>query len=115
MPSLAARRLSPRVLRAGLVPAALLATLLVGGCENPQLRSITPSLQDDSALARDVGEALGERPELMRFSISVKSLDEDTVRLSGRVDNEAQRYAAERAASRVAGVRSVINTIYVRE
>ena len=112
MSSLAARRLFPRLLPVG---PALAAALFVGGCENPQLRDVTPSLEDDSALARDVGEALDERPELGRFSIAVKSLDEGTVRLSGRVDNEAQRHTAGEAASRVAGVRSVINTIYVRD
>ena len=107
-----ARRLLPRASSAALALAAL---LLVGACENPQLRSITPPLQDDSPLALQVGEALDERPELARFSIAVKSLDGGTVRLSGRVDNDAQRYAAERAAVGVPGVRSVINTIYVRE
>ena len=96
-------------------PIALAALLLIGACENPQLRAVTPPLQDDSPLARQVGEALDERPELTRFSISVKSLDGGTVRLSGRVDNDAQRHTAERVAVGVPGVRSVINTIYVRE
>ena len=115
MSSAVVRRSPARRVGRRLVPFALALPLFAGGCENPELRSITPPLQDDSPLALAVGEALDERPEIARFSLSVKSLGDGTVRLSGRVDNAAQRHAAEQTAAAVDGVRSVINTIYLRE
>jgi len=113
MPSATRRRPSSR-LAAGLSTTALVLSL-VGGCENPRIKGFTSDLQDDSPLARDVGAALDERPELALASIGVKSLDDGAVRLSGRVDDEAQRHTAERTAAAVPGVRSVLNTLFVRD
>ena len=105
----ASRRVRPV---AALVLALALPPLL-GGCETVSLEGVTPTLEDDAPLSREVGAALAERPELARFDLNVKSLDEDTIRLSGFVDNDSQRVAAEQAAYRVPGVKSVVNTIFL--
>ena len=97
------------------VTLAILAPLLVGGCENVRLDELLPAREDDAPLSREVGAALDANPEVGRFSIAVKSLDEDTVRLSGRVDTAAQKATAERVAAQVPGVRSVVNTLFLRD
>ena len=90
------------------------AALLVG-CENVSVGDIGPSLEDEAPLTQAVRAALDARPELGGLFIKVKSLDGDTVRLSGRVDTDAQRTTAEQVAASVDGVRSVINTLFVRD
>ena len=117
MPSLPARP-ARRAALGRLAPLALLVPLALAGCENPRLGGLgdlTPPLEDDAPISRDVLAALAERPEIARFPITVKSLGEGTVRLSGRVDNDSQRHTAERTAAAVPGVRSVVNTIYLLE
>ena len=104
----------PRPSSPPLAALAVAAALLVGACESVPLADLTPALEDDSALASAVDAALRENPSLIGASILVKSVGEDKVRLSGRVDTESQRHEAVRTARRVAGVRSVIDTLFVR-
>ena len=95
--------------------AVLSLAALAGGCENVSLGDLTPPLEDESPLAREVLAALDANPVLAGLFLKVKSLDGDTVRLSGSVDTDMQRNAAERTAVAVPGVRSVVNTLFVRD
>jgi len=97
----------------GWLALAIALPLFAGACESVSLEGITPSLSDDSPLANAVIEALSANPELARFSLKARSLDAGTVRLSGLVDTDRQRVAAEQAALEVPGVRSVVNTIFL--
>lgn len=89
-------------------------TLLLAGCENLQIPQIGPALTDEQPLSNAVRDALGANPETMHQQIDVKTLDVDLVRLSGSVDTEATRQTAEAIAQAVPGVRSVVNTMFIR-
>jgi len=98
---------------------AILVTLFVGtslvGCESGGvLGDRLPALEDEAPLSRAVADALSRDPEVGRFTIRVKTVDADTVRLSGNVDNDGQKSQAERVALGVDGVSTVINTLFLR-
>lgn len=95
--------------------AALAASLVLGpgGCENFDVRNLTPPLEDDSPLALSVRDALAESPITANSTINVKTLNPGTIRLSGQVDTDTISYQAENIASRVAGVDNVVNTLFI--
>lgn len=72
------------------------------------------TLRTDTDIQRDVLEELDWDPEVDSTEIGVE-VDEGVVTLTGTVTTYAKRYAAERAALRVAGVRAVANEIVVKE
>ena len=107
---------SPRALaRRGAALALLLPGLLLSGCENVSLGELTPALEDDSPLADAVRAKLDVTPQLAGHVIRVKSLDGETIRLSGIVQSDAQRSTAGRVAADVPGVRSVVNSLFLRD
>lgn len=114
MPSAADTDRSPPVpsRRAALL-ALSLPCLLLAGCENVSLGELTPPLEDDSPLANAVRAELDAASDLAGSIIRVKSLDGDTIRLSGTVQSDRVKRSAERVASSVPGVRSVVNTLFI--
>lgn len=105
-----------RVLRrAGAGVLVLIAGAGAVGCESGGgVGDRVRALEDDAPLSLAVAEALNRDPEVNHFSIRVKSIDADTVRLSGFVDNDGQRGQAERVALAVDGVKTVVNTLFLR-
>ena len=67
----------------------------------------------DSELQRDVLEELKWEPSVDAAHIGV-SVKEGVVTLSGHVSSYAEKYAAERAAKRVYGVKAVANELEVK-
>jgi osmotically-inducible protein OsmY len=70
-------------------------------------------MKTDMQLQRDVIEELRWDPSVGRAEIGVAAND-GVVTLSGEVDSFAQKFAAERAARRVAGVRAVAEEVGVK-
>src|SRR3954447_16537073 len=70
-------------------------------------------MKTDSELQRDVLNELKWEPSVDAAHIGVSAKD-GVVTLSGHVSSYAEKYAAERAAKRVYGVRAVANEIEVK-
>jgi osmotically-inducible protein OsmY len=70
-------------------------------------------MKTDSELQRDVLNELSWEPSVNAAHIGV-SVKDGVVTLTGHVPSYAEKYAAERAAKRVYGVRAVANEIDVR-
>jgi osmotically-inducible protein OsmY len=70
-------------------------------------------MKTDYQLRQDVAAELAWDPSIRHEDIAV-SAKEGVVTLGGTVDTYAQRYAAERAIERVAGVRGIANDIAVK-
>jgi osmotically-inducible protein OsmY len=70
-------------------------------------------MRSDSEIERDVKEELDWEPDLYATDIAV-SVKNGVVTLTGFVRSYTDKYAAEQAAKRVAGVRAVANDIEVR-
>ena len=70
-------------------------------------------MKSDSQLQRDVIDELRWDPSVGRTEIGVAARD-GVVTLAGQVDSFAKKYAAERAAERVAGVRAVAEELMVQ-
>lgn len=71
-------------------------------------------LEDALPLSVQVKQALRKNPQTALTQIQVSSASEDTVKLSGSVDNDAIRQEAERVAGQVPGVRFVVNALNIR-
>lgn len=69
-------------------------------------------MKSDTELQREVQEALNHDPNLLPADIGV-SVHEGVVTLSGHVESYPEKWAAERAAYRVKGVRAVAEEIEV--
>lgn len=103
----------------GLIP---LSTML-GGCQftgEPIIKDYEETfnyggkVNDDAPLSTRVRQALRNSPETAILRIQVSTLSDDSVKLSGSVSNDAIRYEAERVAGQVAGVRHVVNSLFVQ-
>jgi osmotically-inducible protein OsmY len=70
-------------------------------------------MKSDSEIERDVRDELQWDPDLDASDIAV-SLKEGVVTLAGYVKSYTEKYEAEAAAKRVAGVRAVANDLEVR-
>lgn len=70
-------------------------------------------MRTDTELQQDVIEELQYEPSLANAEIAV-SVREGVATLAGYVDSFAQKYAAERAAERVTGVRVLVESLHVR-
>lgn len=90
------------------VPLVLVA-LLAAGCS--VARSIVSPVED-GRLATDVRQELRKDTPEAGSGVNV-DVTEATVYLTGRVDTEAQKVAAETAAWSVVGVRQVVNDLQV--
>lgn len=71
-------------------------------------------LEDAQPLSIQVKQALRKNPQTALSQIQVSKASEDTVKLSGSVDNDAIRQEAERIAGLVPGVRFVVNALNIR-
>ena len=71
-------------------------------------------LEDALPLSVQVKQVLRNNPQTALSQIQVSSASEDTVKLSGSVDNDAIRQEAERIAGQVPGVRFVVNALNIR-
>jgi osmotically-inducible protein OsmY len=69
-------------------------------------------MKTDAELQRDVMDELKWEPTIHAAEISV-SVKDGVVTLSGNVDNHGQKWAADRAARRVLGVKAVVEEIKV--
>jgi osmotically-inducible protein OsmY len=72
-----------------------------------------PHMKTDSELQRDVLDELKWEPSVNAAHIGV-AVKDGIVTLTGHVASYAQKYAAERAAKRVFGVRAVANELDVK-
>lgn len=92
--------------------------LVIGGCAGFGQPLITEPLLttvDDTAdLSLAVKRALKNSPQTSFHQIFVTTVNEDTVKLSGVVQDDATLYEAERVAGRVDGVRIVLNSLTTR-
>ena len=70
-------------------------------------------MKTDMQLQHDVAEELGWEPSIRDNDIAVAAKD-GVVTLSGFVDSYAEKFAAERAAERVSGVRAIATELEVR-
>jgi osmotically-inducible protein OsmY len=70
-------------------------------------------IKSDSELRRDVERELEWEPSIDARGIGVSVVD-SIVTLTGEVSSYAEKWKAERAAERVAGVRGVVNEIEVK-
>jgi osmotically-inducible protein OsmY len=71
------------------------------------------NIKTDSQLQRDVIDELKWDPTVGAAEIGVASKD-GVITLSGQVDSYAKKYAAERAAERVAGVKAIAEDLKVK-
>jgi osmotically-inducible protein OsmY len=70
-------------------------------------------MKSDDEIERDVKDELGWNPDLDASNIAV-SVKDGVVTLAGYVRSYTDKYEAEQAAKRVAGVRAVANDLEVR-
>lgn len=73
---------------------------------------ITPQTKSDAQLKLEVESALDWDPTVDAAQVAV-TVDDGVVTLLGRADSYAARWAAEKAARRVAGVRTVAQNLTV--
>lgn len=92
---------------------ALVAVLALSALACTSLNQVTPAPLDNAAMEADVRAAIASDHPGQTFSIGV-SVDNGVVTLTGSVDNASQRSSIGTAASRVDGVRSVINNLVIR-
>lgn len=88
-------------------------TMVLAACSGTAKRESTGEMLDDTAITAKVKAAFVEAEEISVFDVSVETF-KGTVQLSGFVDTEAQRVAAEQIAGGVAGVVKVENKISVK-
>jgi osmotically-inducible protein OsmY len=72
-----------------------------------------PRGETDSELQRDVMDELAAQPNVDASQIRV-SVKDGIVILSGHVNSYVEKYAAEKAAKRVSGVKAVVNELEVQ-
>lgn len=70
-------------------------------------------MKTDTQLHRDVVDELNWDPTVMEAEIAV-AVKGGVVTLTGKVDSYAQKYAADKAAVRVSGVRAIADDLKVR-
>jgi len=90
-----------------------LAAALLSGCAPIQGRETAGEYVDDATISTKVRAQLIGDQSLKAFNIHVETM-QSTVQLSGFVDSDAQKAAAQRIASGVSGVHAVRNDIVVR-
>src|ERR1017187_6353026 len=86
---------------------------LTGGCAGTPTSDSTGQYLDDTASKTRVKTALFGGDGAKSLEIKVETV-KGVVQLSGFVDNRAQKSAAERDASNVPNVKTVVNDLIVR-
>ena len=84
------------------------------GCAGERHRQSTDQRIDDSRTAARVREALAAAPEYKFDGVQVAAF-EGVVQLNGFVNTGAQKNSAGEVASKVVGVKDVVNNITVTE
>ena len=97
---------SPTTLLAVIIAVGALFTAASGCATNRSMRA----QGDDAATTASVKSRLAADPDVSSYEVDVDSTD-GIVRLSGWVETEAERAAAEQVARNTDGVRSVKNEI----
>lgn len=90
-----------------------LAMVLLAACAPIEGRETAGQYVDDATISTKVRAQLIGDQSLKAFDIHVETM-QSTVQLSGFVDSDAQKAAAQRIASGVSGVHAVRNDIVVR-
>ncbi len=100
------------------------ATALLAGCstdgktlfgeDSDHKVNVFTASQDSKPLSVSVRAALRNNGQTAVSRIRVSQDSEDTVKLTGNVDNDAVRHEAERVAYQVEGVRFVVNNLNIR-
>jgi len=86
----------------------------LAGCAGNRCHQGTDERIEDSRTAERVREALAAGVDYKYDGVQVAAVN-GVVRLSGFVNTSAQKNAAPEVASKVAGVRNVMNNITVKE
>jgi len=77
--------------------------------------NVLTATSDSKPLSVQVRAALRNNGQTVTSRIRVSQDSEDTVKLTGAVNNSAVRYEAERVAYGVSGVRFVVNNLTIRD
>ncbi|MFT4714819.1 MAG: osmotically-inducible protein OsmY [Granulosicoccus sp.] len=105
-------------LAVGIMPLVMLAS----GCqftgeplfqESEHSFNFGGATNDSALLSERVRQALRNNPETAIVRIQISELSEDSVKLSGFVDNDAISHQIERVAGQVEGVRFVVNSLFI--
>ena len=95
--------------------AVLLSVLVaIAGCSSTPSRESTGELVDNSLITTKVKTQLALSSETSALAVHVESF-KNTVLLSGFVDSEAEKQAAEEIATNVNGVENVENALVVKQ
>lgn len=92
------------------VIALMVALVALSACS---MNKVTPSEWDDAAIEADVRARIAADVPSETFSVGVK-VEDRVVTLTGTAESSAQRTEIANAASRVDGVRRVVNNIQVQ-
>lgn len=92
---------------------ALAATLNFAGCAGSPTKESTGEYVDDAAITAKVKKAFVKDDQVKAFEIKVETF-KGVVQLSGFVDNNDQKMAAERDAQGIPGVTQVRDNITVK-
>lgn len=100
---------------------AVMMTVLVAGCSKPSEATATPTPSttvgaeiDDSVVTTSVKSALLADPDVRSFDFKVETRKGE-VQLSGFVDNQAQLDRATAVTRAVAGVKSILNNVNLKD
>jgi hyperosmotically inducible protein len=114
-------RVDQKLIALGITVASVVSLLTISGCNNRQSDSATQAANttagmeiDDTVVTARVKSALLADPEIRSFDLKVETR-KGTVQLSGFVDNQAQVDRAVKTTHEVDGVRSVDNSISLKE
>lgn len=98
--------------------ATVVAAALAGGCGfdgSPLItENIGTTVDDELPLSMEVKKLLRRSGQTAIESIQVTTLEDDVVKLSGYVSDDATSMEAERLAGTIPGVRFVINNLAIR-
>jgi hypothetical protein len=106
-------------LQTSVLSLLLASSLLLAGCQTGGQTLIDDDFlalpgEQTTDLSIAVTRALKKSGQTAILNIRVKSLSDDSVKLSGFVPDDSAFHEAERVAGRVSGVRHVVNGLVVR-
>ena len=92
----------------------LVTALTLASCSSTTTSESTGEYVDSSVITTKVKAQLASSKKVSALDVKVKTY-KSTVQLSGFVDTEEQKYAAETIALEVKGVKEVENDLVVKE
>ena len=103
------------ILKISMSSGVLALTLVLAGCQSDGSLPFQLGVVDDSSdISVKVKQALRAAPRTAVNNILVSKVGDDTVKLSGYVNDDATSYEAERIAGQVEGVRHVFNSLAIQ-